>query len=75
MGTERGIESRVGVREAAVWVEDIEAQDIFLQAIWVIEREIGRPGKFWVTWIGLLREKLSQFVVLNSGKCRGETQL
>jgi hypothetical protein len=50
-----------------VWVEDIEAQDIFLQAIWAIEREFGRPQKFWATWVGLLREKLSQFVVVNNG--------
>jgi hypothetical protein len=50
-----------------VWVEDIKAQDIFLQAIWAIEREFGRPQKFWATWVGLLREKLSQFVVVNNG--------
>ena len=61
--------------EAAVWVKDIEAQDIFLQAIWAIEHKIGWPGKFWATWIGLLREKLLQFVVLNSGNRLGKTQL
>ena len=72
---ERGIESRVGGREAVVWVKDIEAQDIFLQAIWAIEHKIGWPGKFWATWIGLLREKLLQFVVLNSGNRLGKTQL
>jgi hypothetical protein len=35
-----------------------------LQVIWAVEGEIGRPGVFGATWIGLLREELSQFVEL-----------